>query len=149
MSALRLRFQNPSTLAWSAWTNYTVEIDTSVTNALSYRTTLSNLGTPAQWAGTPNGAQRTFEWNLRLADGTLAYPEVGTVTEKAATKAQQQAWLGLAQQLAQTSGRTLTITNPDGTTTTFNVPAVTDDDVLDLAQETRTCLLYTSPSPRD
>ena len=112
ISALRLRFTDGTT--FGGWLEYAVERDSTISNALAYRTTSTGLDTPAQWGSPSDGSAGAFEWNLVLADGTLAYPEAEHITQRAMTPAQMQAWLsvpGRYVQGASVAGQTLTLSD--------------------------------------
>ena len=119
---LRMRFSSDGA-AYGNWVEYPIEIDTSVGNALSYRTTQTNLTTPGRWVGRTTGY---LEWNVRLADGTLTYPDDATVTQKAAELDTLKSKLGVPTEYVKTVVRsgagateTITFTLQDDSTISF------------------------------
>ena len=121
ISAFRFRFSDGTD--FSAWVEYAVERDTSITNALAYRTTASDLSTPTQWASPSDGDTERFEFDFQLADGTNAYPAEGTISQKALSPSDLKSWLaipGRYVQGASVAGKTLTLTLSDGSTVALN-----------------------------
>ena len=136
ITSFRLRFSSDGT-NFGDWAVYAVERDPTISNALAYRTTDSDLTTPTEWANPSDGDVESFEFDFVLADGNNAYPTQGKIDQKALSPSDLKTWLGIPDTYlkgAIVAGQTLTITLSDDTTVVLNAALSPAGTGITLAQ---------------